>query len=63
MCPLGAGNLKLRKAVDAPVFTNELIVSSTFVKKEQMDALKSVQNFKTFRETKNQSFQGGTLGC
>ena len=55
----GAGNLTLRKAVDAPAFTNKLILSLKFVQKEQMDALKSVQNFKLFRETKKSKFPRG----
>ena len=55
----GAGNLTLRKAVDAPAFTNQLILSSKFVYKEQMDAHKSVQNFKSFEETKKSKFPRG----
>ena len=55
----GAGNLTLRKAVDASAFTHYLIFLSKFVYEEQMNALKSVQNFKSFRETKKSTFPRG----
>ena len=49
----------LRKAVNAPAFRNELILSSKCVYKEQTDAHKSVQNFKSFRETKKSKYPRG----
>ena len=47
--------------VDAPASTIYPELTSEFVYKEQMDALKSMQNFRLFRKTKSSSFQRGYI--